>query len=558
MEQYLAAVLDGSKPACKWEKAACERHLADVARGKQAGARWVFDRSRALRAVKFIEGLPHVKGRWAMDRQKVRLEGWQLFIVCSLFGWIERATGFYRFRTAYIEVPRKNGKSMLAACIGLVKLCADGEHGAEVYSGATTEKQAWEVFRPAKQMAEHTPDLQRAFGLTVNAKSLTILGNGSRFEPVIGNPGDGASPSCAVVDEFHEHPSDTLYNTMLTGMGARDNPLLLVITTAGSDRSTPCYALHGDVRKMLEGRAENERQFGIIFSIDDGDDWADESSLRKANPNFGVSVSADHLIEQQRTAINSARAQNVFKTKHLDVWVNADVAWMNMVRWDACADRTLRLDDFEREECFVGLDLASRTDIAAKVRLFRRQIEGTDHYFAFGTYFLNEAKVEESANQHYGGWANAGLLTVTPGNVTDYNWIADDLVLDGQRFFVREIPHDPWHAAALVQFVQARPEWDQSSTFVEVRQSVQNLSPPMKELEALVLAGRLHHDGDPVLGWMISNVVCHRDTKDNIFPRKEREENKIDGALALIMALGRALATEGSDSVYNTRGILTI
>ena len=555
---YAREVVAGSRVACKWVKAACQRHLDDLQRSSRGGWDYVFEPKRALRAVKFIEALPHVKGRWATKGELIKLEPWQLFIICCLFGWIERRTGFYRFQLAYICVPRKNTKSTMAAGIGLFKLAADGEYGAEVYSGATTEKQAWEVFRPAKQMAERTPQLLEAFGITVNAKSLTIFGNGSRFEPVIGNPGDGASPSCAVVDEYHEHLSDSLYNTMLTGMGAREQPLLLVITTAGSDRSGPCYALQSDVQRMLDGKIKNERLFGIVYTIDETDDWKSEGALIKANPNFGVSVGADWLREQQQAAIQSARKQNIFKTKHLDCWVNADVAWMNMAAWDRLADPTLTLSDFERDECFVAIDLASRIDIAAKVRLFRRQIEGKDHYYCFPTFFLNEAAVEEKRNQSYAGWANEGRLTVTPGNITDYAWIADDLVADAGRFRVREVPYDPWQGAGLVQFVQAREDWTQTAEFVEVRQSVQNHSPAMKELEALVLDGRLHHDGDPVLGWMIGNVVCHRDAKDNIYPRKEREENKIDGAVALIMALGRAMANPDVGSAYDKGGVMVI
>lgn len=554
---YARDVVAGSIPACKWVRLACQRHLDDVERTSSGGWRYVFYAAKALRAVRFIEALPHVKGKWATSGERIKLPPWQAFIICSLFGWVDKSTGFYRFRRAYVCIPRKNGKSTLAAAIGLYKLAADGETGAEVYSGATTEKQAWEVFRPARQMAERTPAMRSAFGLSVHAKSLSVFRDGGRFEPVIGNPGDGASPSCAIVDEYHEHLSDSLHDTMLSGMGARDNPLLLVITTAGSDRSGPCYALQGDVQKVLDGRIQDDQQFGIIYTIDDEDDWKAEESLGKANPNFGISVSGEFLLEQQRGAVASARKQNTFRTKHLNCWVNADVAWMNMTAWDRCADTNLRIEDFHREYCFIGIDLASRVDIAASVRLFRRHIGGKAHYYLFGRYYLNEAKVEESANQHYAGWANEQLLTVTPGNITDYGWIADDLLSDSEQFRILEIPHDPWHAAALVQFVQAKEDWDQSVQFVEMRPTVQNFSPAMKELEAIVLDGRLHHDGDPIMSWMISNVVCHRDAKENIYPRKEREENKIDGPVALIMALGRAMLHEGG-SVYDTRGIITV
>lgn len=538
--------------ACRWVRLACKRHISDLARQKNSSFPYIFDEARASRACQFIEALPHVKDDFrqrAQNNERIKLEPWQKFIHCSLFGWILKATcddkegPIARFRLAYICVPRKNGKSIYGAGTGLIKLALEKEFGAEVYSGATTEKQAWEVFRPAKQMAERTPDLRRVFQITVNAKSIVIEKNGSRFQPVIGKPGDGASPSCAIVDEYHEHATSDLFDTMQTGMAARRNPLLLVITTAGSDRSSPCYMLQQKVQSMLDGKVTNERMFGIIYTIDEEDDWMSPAVLKKANPNFGVSVDEDFLRGQQTDAIQNASNQNTFKTKHLNLWVNVNTAWMNMAKWDACADRALRLEDFAEDPCMIGLDLASRIDLAAKVKLFRRTIEGVQHFYAFGAYYLNEACVQDIRNVHYATWAKEKRLTVTPGNVTDYTQIAEDLIFDAAHFYVKEIPHDPFHAMALIQFVERRPDWNQACTFVEVRQTVQQMSPAMKELEALVHSGRFHHDGDPMLGWMIANIVCHHDFKDNIFPRKDRNENKIDGVIALLVALKRWMDT---------------
>jgi phage terminase large subunit-like protein len=481
-----------------------------------------------------------VKGRWARRHERLKLEPWQCFITCVAFGWVEKTDPTrYRFIEADIFIARKNAKSTWAAAVANFKFAADREYGAEVYSGATTEKQAWEVFRPAKLMAQRTPEFCKAFGIGVHAKSLTIEANGSRFEPVIGKPGDGASPSCAVVDEYHEHATDDLYDTMKTGMGARENPLLLVITTAGSDRSGPCYQLQKDLEKVLEGRIQDDRLFGIIYTADKDDDWKSEIAIIKANPNLNVSVDRERLLDAQRGAIQSARKQNVFKTKHLNIWVNADVAWMNMAKWDAMADPKLSLEDFKDQDLIAGLDLASRIDIASKARIFRKLIDGKFHYYAFLKHYLNEAAVEEDRGSHYQQWANEGRLEVTPGNVTDYGWIIEGIVEDSKLFHVLEVPHDPYQSLPLLQTIQARADWDQTITPVAIKQTVENMSGPMKELEALVYDSRFHHDGDPVLGWMISNVVCHRDAKDNIFPRKEREENKIDGVIAILVALKR-------------------
>ncbi len=514
---------------------------------------------RAEDVCQLIEALPHVKGKWALQRENIKLESWQSFITCSLFGWVEKANkNVYRFQEADIFVSRKNAKSTWAAAVCNVKFAADREYGAEVYSGATTEKQAWEVFRPARLMAERTAAFRKAFGIQVNAKSLTIPANGSRFEPVIGKPGDGASPSCAVVDEYHEHATDELYDTMKTGMGARDNPLLLVITTAGSDRSGPCYQLQKDLEKILDGRIQNDRVFGIIYTADEGDDWKSEVAVVKANPNIGVSVGREFLLNAQRGAIQSARKQNVFKTKHLNMWVNADVAWMNMAKWDAMGDAKLSLDAFKGEDVLCGLDLASRIDIASKARVFRRTIEGKHHYYVFCAHYLNSAAVEEGRGSHYQQWANEERLIVTDGNVTDYNTIIEGVVEDSKLFRVLEVPHDPYQSLPLMQTIQARADWDRGIVPVAIEQTVAKMSGPMKELEALVYDGRFHHDGDPVLGWMISNVVCHRDAKDNIFPRKEREENKIDGVIAILVALKRWMERPEGGSIYEREGLTTL
>lgn len=559
---YCHDVVSGKILACQLVIQSCKRHLENLERaqrGDDPDFPWRPNPDHANEACEFVELLPHTKGKWASKRESIRLEAFQCFIVCSLFGWIDPATDQYRFREAYICLPRKNAKSTLAAAIGIKKFAADNEYGAEIYSGATTKKQAWEVFRPARLMVKKTIDLQKAFGIRVNKESLVIEDNESRFEPVIGKPGDGASPSCAIVDEYHEHATDELYDTMKTGMGARENPLLLVITTAGSDRSGPCYALQKELEKVLQGKARKERHFILIYTIDDSDDWKSEAALIKANPNFGVSVFRDFLLDAQRDAIQSARKQNIFKTKHLNVWVNAAVAWMNMASWDRCADPLMHIKQFEGQQCIIGLDLASKIDLASKVNIFRKAVtdncrhcsgreggcekcSGTGkrsklHYFAFATNYLNESAVEN--NDHYAGWAKEGRLVVTPGSVTDHKYIFRDIIADAKRFQVLEIPHDPTQAMALMQFVKDDPEWDQGAVLVEIKQTTINFSDPMKELEALVLDGRFHHDGDPVFGWAIGNVVCWRDHKDNIFPRKEKEENKIDPAVASMMALNR-------------------
>ncbi len=499
---------------------------------------YIYDVAKAEKACKFIEQMPHTKGKWAAQKKKLILEGWQCFIVCNLFGWVNES-GLRRFRKAYLKIPRKNGKSLFAAAIGHYMFSKDGEFGAEVYSGATTEKQAWEVFGPAKLMAQRTEEYTDHFGIEVNAKNMNILENGSKFEPLIGKPGDGASPSCAIADEYHEHQTDDFVETMETGMGARDQPLLIIITTAGNNISGPCYDMESECKKLLSGVFEDDRIFALMFGVDEGDDWTDPEILEKANPNFGVSVGAEFLIAQQKEAVRNASKQNAFKRKHLNQWVGAKTAWMNMESFKKCADTSLKIEDFIGKDCIIPVDLASRIDITAILKVFEEEIEGKKHYTAFSRFYIPEAEAFNVKNHHYQGWMNEGWLTVTDGNEIDFNEIQEDIKNDLEKYNAKEITYDPWRATQLAQGLQS-----EGANIIEFRNTVANMSPAMYELEAAINSGRFHYDGNPILTWMMSNVVAKIDAKDNIYPRKEKQENKIDGVVALIMAIGRAMAHE--------------
>lgn len=491
--------------------------------------------------------LPHTKGQWASRGERMIFADWQCFAVCNLFGWVNRETGRRRFRKAYVEVPRKNGKSALAAAIGLYMFAADGEYGSEVYSGATTEKQAWEIFRPARHIAQRFEALRDRYDIEVNAKTLAILTNGSRFEPVIGKPGDGASPSCALVDEFHEHTTSDLVDTMETGMGAREQPLLLIVTTAGTNFGGPCYEFRADLIKLLERQTEDETIFGLIYSIDDGDRWDSTEALKKANPNYGVSVSEEFLQAGMAAARRSATKQNAFKTKHLNLWVGAKVAWMNMLAFQRCKREGLRMDQFKGADCVIGLDLASKIDIAAVEILFRTGSK----YTRFGRYYLPEDTVDESLNIQYRPWVEAGLITVTPGPVIDFDFIEQDLREIAVNHRVVEIAYDPYQATQFAGHLAA-----EGFAMVECRPTVLTFSEPMKLLEAAVTAGNFEYDGDPVYTWMMGNVVAKLDAKDNIYPNKDRPENKIDGVVATLMAMNRMVAQPKTPDF--TAGLLVI
>lgn len=560
--RYARGIFNGRILACEYVRLACERHLRDIEAQKNRRYPWQMDRKSADRVCAFIEQLPHVKGVWAGRGERIELSPWQVFIVVSLFGWVDRKTLKRRFREAYIEVGRKNGKSMIAACIGLAMLLIDGEVGAECYSGATSEKQAWEIFRPALQMVRRCYDLQQAFGIVPTASAIKLPKDGGRFVPVIGNPGDGASPSCALIDEYHEHTTADLYETMITGMGAREQPLLLIITTAGVDLGSPCRERHNHIVEVLEGRAKDDRTFGVIYTIEDSDDWTSEAALRKANPNYGVSVFADYLLGRQEQAARNASRQGAFKTKHLNLWVGAKSGWLNMQDWHRCGPR-LPLAELRGRPCFVGLDLATRDDLAAMVAVWPAYLQDHNRVYqdpmwhVYGWYYVPEDSIDEARSgngERYRNWVAQGLLTATPGNVIDYDVVMNDLreLLKSQP--VQAVGFDPWQATHMASTMLA-----ERAPMVEVRQTVAMLSEPMKELGSVIRQGKLAHGACPILTWMAGNVIAKLDKKDNIYPDKERPPNKIDGIVALIIAMNRALASpKAKQSVYETRGLTVL
>ncbi|TEX50002.1 MAG: terminase [Rhodocyclaceae bacterium] len=546
---YARDVVDGRIIACKWHRLACARHLNDLERAESGSFQYLWNpeltdtKGKAYRPAericKFAELMPHIKGDWAAKGQLIKLEPWQVFILASIFGWVQPVTGKRRFRVADVIVPRKNAKSTIAAVIGNYMLAVDGEFGAEVYSGATSQDQALEVFRPALLMARATPRFVQTYGVMVNASNLSVTENNSKFEPVIGKPGDGASPSCAIVDEYHEHKTSELYDTMQTGMGARSQPLILVITTAGADISGPCYLHQVELQKILEGVIDNDQRFGIIFTIDEGDDWTSEDVLKKANPNFGISVDAEYLMLQQRDAVADPRKQNVFKTKHLNVWVAAASPWLNLYNLQQAGDTSLALDSHPWDGCVVGLDLASKQDIASAVWLCWIGDGEERKYYVVSRNYVPEAAVEKPENAHYQAWVNSGHLIVTPGNMIALGQIEEDLLESASQVHVREVAKDPWGGHQMGANLQA-----EGFTVVDIPQQVRYLSDPMKEIAALVDAGRFHHDGNPAYVWMMSNVEVKEDRNENIFPRKARASNKIDAAIGTIVAMNRALAAE--------------
>lgn len=552
-EKYAKDVVGGRIPANKWVKLACKRHLDDRKLERDKGFPFKFDKDEANKVCALAELLPHTKGKWASKKELIKLGSWQKFILCCLFGWLKKSNGKRRYRKAYLKIPRKNGKSVLAAIIAIKMFGFDGEFGAEVYSGATTEKQAWEVFRPAKLMIERSPELKEYLGVEVWAKSILLPEDGSRIEPVIGKPGDGSSPSCAIADEFHEHETPDLIDTMETGMGAREQPLLVEITTAGFNISGPCFDQEEESKKVLDGVFDNPELFSILYGIDDEDDWTSLETLKKANPNYGVSVEEDFLISQQRQAILNPVYASRFKTKHLNVWCSARESLINMVRWDFGCDQMLTPEELRGESCVFSIDLASKTDLCAVIKVFRKDISGKPHFYIFGKYYLPEDTIDfdpqNSAN--YKKWVAQGYLTPTDGATVDFDLVTEEVLLDAKDYNPSEVVYDPHNGTWMAQKIM-----EDGGTAVEFPQNAANMGPATDEFIAAVHDYRVHHDGNPITKWCVSNLVARRIPGKFPVPTKQKKHNKIDGAIASIMGVSRLVAGETeAGSVYETHGV---
>ncbi len=544
--KYARDIVAGKIPACKWVKLTCQNHLDDLA-AKKKNYPFYFSKQAAEAAILFVEALPHTKGEWARLKKRLELEPWQKFIFACVFGWKRKADKTRRYREVYCEVPRKNGKSVIAAGIGNLMFTIDGEFGAEVYSIATNEKQAWEVFKPAKLMVDKTPQLKTMFGIETNASNMNRPADGAKFEPLIGNPGDGASPSCAIVDEYHEHKTSDGYDTMITGMGARKQPLMLIITTAGSNIAGPCYDKRREVIDKLSGTKTYDDLWGIIYTVDDDEDWNKPAALKMANPNFDISVGGDWLLQQQKNAIQNPAKQNIFKTKHLNVWVAAKAAWLNLTSWNKCADKSLDINDFKDDECFFVVDLAHKIDICATGRLYRRLDDKRQiHYYYFPHFYLPEKTIFEGREKNnlkkYQTWLNAGYLESLGSIEINFELLRDDIEQECEGQNLQEVVFDPWRAAQIGQQLE-----NLGMPVMNFPNQVKFMSPAMKEMEAAIESGRFHHPDNPVLNWMAANVTNKEDKKQNYFPDKEKVEFKIDGIVAAIMGVGRAMFEPDND-----------
>jgi phage terminase large subunit-like protein len=530
--QYGRDVLTGKKKTGKLAKLAVERHDKDLREGPHRGL--FFCEESARRALMMFSYLKHSKGEWS--GQAIELEPWQAWIIACVFGWKHQDTDKRRFRTVYEEIARKNGKTTKLAGIGLYGLTKDSEGGPEIYAAATKREQARILFEEARRMVKQSVPLRRR--LDAQEHRILAPANFGKFEPLSadGNTMDGLNPHLALVDELHAHKTPEVWDVLKSALGARSQPLIWAITTAGFNKNGICYEVRDYAIKVLTGVIDDDAFFGIIFTLDEGDDWQDENNWIKANPNLGVSVSMDYLREQARQAAVMPTAKTNFLTKHLNVWVTGASAWCNIERWLQCGAQYIGTGLEEPAEVYLGLDLASVSDIASLVGVM---IVADGRWLVFGKHYLPEEAVDNNIRKStvpFLQWHEQGFLTLTPGNVIDYNWIKADIVKFMELYNVKEIAFDRWNSSQLVNDLM-----ELGAPMVAFGMGYASMNAPMKELERRYLAGEIEHPNDPVLNWAMSNVVADQDPAGNIKPAKNKSTEKIDPAVALMMAIGRAM-----------------
>lgn len=491
-------------------------------------------------AIAFLERhCTHIKGQWA--GQPLRLEPWQRSIVSDLFGTVDRKSGLRRYRTALIGVGRKNGKSLIAAGLALKLLLADKEPGAEVYSAAGDREQARIVFGTAKAMIDADPALSARCKIYQNSIVVPKTQSVYKVLSADGFRAHGLNPHGVVVDELHVlagAKGRDLWEALTTGQGARRQPLTLAITTAGFDRQSICYELFDHGRKVETRQVDDPAFYFRWFGADETDDWTAPEVWAEANPNLGVSVSMDFLENEFRQAQLIAARQNTFRRLYLNQWTSADVRWLDLGLWDSNAGMTVREDDLAGRQCYGGLDLASTSDFAALVWVFPD--EQTGQVTVLPRFWLPQAAVERRSQMRHmlEVWQREGWLTVTDGDVIDYDHILAQFDRDATRFDVVEVAFDPWNAGQLTQRLH-----EGGMTVWPCRQTITALTGPSKELERLLGERQLRHGGNPILRWMADNVTVTSDSNGNIKPDRKKSTEKIDGIVALVMAL----AAEGRE-----------
>jgi phage terminase large subunit-like protein len=568
-EKYISDVTRKKITTCALVKAAVKRHVEDIKRIGDKKFPYVFDTTSANRAIDFIQNLSHVKGTWASTyggrESKIVLEPWEQFIVAMLHGW-RRPNGYRRFTRAYIEVARKNGKTTIGAGLANLAFWADRpqEVGPEIYFAATKQEQAAIAWREAKAQIKRAPALRKRAKFYESKQVIVKPSDDSARMRPLGRDSDtedGLNPSFALIDEYHAHPDSTILDVIESGTGAREQPLIVIITTAGLDKNGPCYKQeHYASERILEGsiNPRPENFFAIIYTLDPGDDYNNPKVWIKANPNLGVSIKPEFLENRVKLAKAIPAKQNEVKTKNFNIWTQAATRWITDERWMECKAKVDE-EELRGRHCTLGMDLSSTTDITALVLAFR-PIEVGEPWKLVTRFFIPEENVIEAENRDdvpYSLWIEQGLVLTTPGNVVDYDYVEEEIRELGKKFIIDEIDYDPWKAQEIVNHLQTE------FTMVVCYQRYNPMATYTDTFEKKALAKELAHGGNDVLRWMMSCTEVKSDRQGNIMPMKPRRDTtgkRIDGIVAGIMALGRAVSVgEGpAKSVYETQDLLIL
>ncbi len=528
--------------------------MAGVRNGDERDGAFWFDEEAADLAVTFFPRfLIHVKGEWA--GQPFELDPWQADeIIRPLFGW-KRKDGTRRYRTVYVEVPRKNGKSSLSAGIALYLLFADREAGGEIYSCAADRDQAAIVFDVAKQMVVYSPELSARS--EIYRRSIVVPRTGSAYHVLSADAPTkhGKNASGVIFDELHAQPNRELWDVLNTSTGARRQPVTVAITTAGYDRQSICWEVHEYARRVNEGIIEDDSFLPVIHGAGEDADWRDPAVWKAVNPGLNRSVKLDYIEQQAKRAIETPTYQNTFRRLHLNQWTQQNSRFIDLASWNACSAAP-DLGTLEKRYASAGLDLSSTTDLSALVLLFAPWEKEGDPYDVLAWFWMPEENVAKRARKDgvpYDLWVKNGLIEATHGNVIDYEVIRKRINEIRARFYIHELAIDRWNATYIATQLQT-----DGITVVPFGQGYRDMSAPTKDLEALVVGKRLRHGGNPVLRWMADNVSVKQDPAGNLKPDKAKSNGRIDGIVALIMALGRANVNPPHGSVYETRGVLFV
>ena len=515
-----------------------------------------FDERKAQRVVRFIEALRHTKGEF--HGQPFHLLPWQEKIIRDVFGTVrDDDPAMRQYTTAYIEIPKKNGKSELGAAIALNMLINDDEWKAEVYSCASDRQQAAIVFDVAVDMVRQSPALMKRVKIIPSTRRMIYQPTGSIYQVLSSEVATkhGLNVSACIFDELHTQPTRALYDVMTQGSGdARRQPLWFLLTTAGTDRNSICWEVHQKALDILEGRKNDPRFYPVLFGLPDDADWTSEENWYRANPSLDHTITIDKVRDAFRKAQETPADENQFRQLRLNQWVKQSVRWMPMDKWDECGGV---VDPYalEGRACYAGLDLSSTSDLTALVLVFPPTSED-EPYIALPFFWLPEETLSLRVRRDhvpYDQWAKRGYIQTTEGNVVHYGFIERFICELGERYDIREIAHDRWNATMMVQTLE-----DDGFTMVPFGQGFKDMSPPTKELMRIVLEHRLCHGGHPVLRWNMDNAFVRTDPAGNLKLDKEKSTEKVDGAVALVMALDRAMKNQGGDSVYNHRGLLIL